>query len=144
LKILNINYKYGDTAGQEKFYAITRNYYRNSDGIILCFDITDELTFNCLDTWFKKLYENNIKDVELILVGTKCDIEKKRQVNKNIALQFANELKIDYLEVSSKTGYNINEIFLKLLNNINKNKNKKLNINKFKLISHDIEYNSCC
>ncbi len=71
-------------------------------------------------------------------------LEKKRQVNKNIVLQFANELKIDYLEVSSKTGYNINEIFLKLLNNINKNKNKKLNINKFKLISHDIEYNSCC
>ena len=34
-----------DTAGQEKFRAIARNYYKGSDGILLLYDITDRVTF---------------------------------------------------------------------------------------------------
>jgi small GTP-binding protein len=147
IKINNINYKLQlwDTAGQEKFYSITRNYYNNSDGIILCFDITKELTFNSLDNWFKKIHENNIKNVELILVGTKKDLDANREVNKNVAIDFANELKIDYIEVSSKTGNNINELFFKLVSNIidsEKNKNTTINCNNF--ILKDIENKYCC
>lgn len=149
IKINNINYKLQlwDTAGQEKFYSITRNYYNNSHGIILCFDITKELTFNSLDNWFKKIYENNVKNVELILVGTKKDLYTNREVNKNVAIDFANELKIDYIEVSSKTGDNINELFFKLVSKIiesnkNINNNKTINCNNF--ILKEIENNYCC
>lgn len=146
IKINNINYKLQlwDTAGQEKFYSITRNYYNNSDGIILCFDITKELTFNSLDNWFKKIHENNIKNVELILVGTKKDLDANREVNKNVAIDFANELKINYIEVSSKTGNNINELFFKLVSNIIESEKNNTTINCNNFILKDIENKYCC
>lgn len=49
-KRLNINGKrvnlsIWDTAGQEKFHALGPIYYRNSNGAILVYDITDEDSF---------------------------------------------------------------------------------------------------
>jgi Ras-related protein Rab-1A len=41
-----------DTAGQEKFKSIISSYYRNSDVIILVFDLTNELSFIHIDYWY--------------------------------------------------------------------------------------------
>lgn len=35
-----------DTAGQERFRSITTIYYRGAQGIMVCFDVTDEKSFN--------------------------------------------------------------------------------------------------
>lgn len=40
-----INLSIWDTAGQEKFHALGPIYYRNSNGAILVYDITDEDSF---------------------------------------------------------------------------------------------------
>ena len=34
-----------DTAGAEQFQSITQNYYRNADGVLCCYDASDEKTF---------------------------------------------------------------------------------------------------
>jgi GTPase SAR1 family protein len=48
----------------------------------------------------------------IVLVGTKIDLEHRRQVSREEAMAFAEEYKIPYIETSSKTGANISEIFL--------------------------------
>ena len=34
-----------DTAGQERFRTITTSYYRGSDGIIIVYDVTDQVKY---------------------------------------------------------------------------------------------------
>ena len=42
-----------DTAGQDKYKTITRNYYRNSDGVLIVFSIDDRESFYSVSTyWF--------------------------------------------------------------------------------------------
>ena len=35
-----------DTAGQQKFFAIAKNYFRKADGVLIIFDITDKHSFD--------------------------------------------------------------------------------------------------
>ena len=35
-----------DTAGQEKFLSLTKNYFQKADGVIVVFDLTDKITFD--------------------------------------------------------------------------------------------------
>lgn len=47
----------------------------------------------------------------IVLVGTKSDLESKRMVPKEVAEEFANSKNIRYIEVSAKTGANVEELF---------------------------------
>ena len=40
-----------DTAGQDKYKTITRNYYRNSDGVLIVFSIDDRESFYSVSTF---------------------------------------------------------------------------------------------
>ena len=66
-----------DTAGQEKYQSITKNYYRNSDAIILVYDINNEDSFELLENWIIQIKEN-FNDVNLVmLLDNKSDLERK-------------------------------------------------------------------
>jgi Ras-related protein Rab-6A len=44
-----------DTAGHEKFSAITKSYYRNSHIVLLCFDLTSRTSFIELNKWIEDI-----------------------------------------------------------------------------------------
>ena len=76
-----------DTAGQERFRSISRLYYRGAHVGLLCYDITDESSWEEMKGWLRELRENcQAGDDGLIIhvVGTKSDIvaecPSKRQV----------------------------------------------------------------
>ena len=76
-----------DTAGQEKYRAISRKYYEGVSGIILCFDVTDKSSFESLtEYWLPKIQENSDENTEVVLVGNKIDMINDRQVQKQDAL----------------------------------------------------------
>ena len=106
---MNIKGVYTDTAGQEKFRAISVNYLKPANGVILVFDITKEDTFDAIDEWLKYLKDNNKDNIEKILIGNKLDLEKNRKVSKEDAEAFAKANGCQYFEASAKTGQNINE-----------------------------------
>lgn len=70
-----------DTAGQERFRTITTAYYRGAMGIMLVYDITDEKSFENIKNWIRNIEENASADVEKMLLGNKCELNEKRQVN---------------------------------------------------------------
>jgi len=100
---------YIDTAGQEKFRAISVNYLKGTDGVILVFDITNKETFDLLETWLKELKDTNKADVSKVLIGNKSDLAKERQVTVEDAQQLADTMKCKYFEASAKSGENITE-----------------------------------
>ncbi|KAJ5077379.1 ras family-domain-containing protein [Anaeramoeba ignava] len=110
-----------DTAGQA--------YYRGSYGILLVYDITNETSFqNIEEKWIKTIKQNTNENVQIILIGNKCDLEEKRQISKEYAQEFADKLEIPFYEVSAKDNINIDNIFNSLTSNIleNLDENKEL------------------
>lgn len=113
-----------DTAGQERFADIVKVFYINSDAIIITFDTTNIESFNNLKKWIMQVKENT-NNPYVIIVGTKYDIEEYKIIQKiNIEL-FLEEFQYDYIEVSAKTNFNINNLFEIIISNIIKIKNKE-------------------
>ena len=104
-----IKVNYIDTAGQEKFRAISVNYLKGTDGVILLFDITKRDTFDLLETWLKELKDTNKVDVSKVLIGNKSDLAEERKVTFEEANNLAQIMKCTYYEASAKTGENITE-----------------------------------
>ena len=117
-----------DTAGHEAFQSITRTYYRGAAGALLVYDITRRDTYIHLIKWLSELKENAPKDITIILIGNKNDLENERQVSYEEGENFAKENGLLFLETSAKTAHNIVEAFnlsaMKILNNIPKNGEK--------------------
>ena len=82
-----------DTAGQEKFRAITFNYFKGADGIFLLYDITDRQTFDNVEMWvdsIKQAIDSNEESKNaIVLIGNKLDLIedglKERQVTEDEA-----------------------------------------------------------
>uniref|UniRef100_A0A8D2CQF0 Ras-related protein Rab-12 n=1 Tax=Sciurus vulgaris TaxID=55149 RepID=A0A8D2CQF0_SCIVU len=97
-----------DPAGQERFNSITSAYYRSAKGIILVYDITKQETFDDLPKWMKMIDKYASEDAELFLVGNKLDCETDREITRQQGEKFAH----------AKDNFNVDEIFLKLVDDI--------------------------
>ena len=91
-----------DTCGQEKFRSMTRQYYKDANGILLVYDITNKKSFTDLPNWMKDIKENSPENVSILLVGNKIDLV--RNVSSQEANEYAEREGILYAEVSSIEG----------------------------------------
>ena len=146
----DIRLKIWDTAGQEKFRSIQKQYYRNSDGILLVFDVTKFETFNVLEEWINSIKNQTSNDIIVVLVGNKIDLNNK-VISDDEIKNFANDNKFKYFLTSAATGKNINEVFdyiVKEIYNIKskKKKNDSNNNNNKNLKKNYIKSNkkACC
>ena len=65
-----------DTAGQERYRSLMELYYRNTDIILMCFDLNNKITFDNISYWFNKTKSINInKDSIYFLIGNKADLK---------------------------------------------------------------------
>lgn len=64
-----------DTAGQERFRTLTPSYYREAQGAILVYDVTNYSTFSKLETWLNELETYSTKsNIVKMIVGNKIDM----------------------------------------------------------------------
>ena len=110
--------KIWDTCGQEKFRAITRQYFKNSNGVFIVFDLTNKDTIKRLNVWMKDINDNITNDFFVFLIGNKVDVKDRDISISEEAKQFANNKKINYYEVSAKTGSGIYNVFEKMANKL--------------------------
>ena len=109
-----------DTAGQDRFRAITKNYYKGSHGIILIYDITNTQSFENVKTWVNQIREEASSNVIIYIAGNKVDMEDERKVDREDGEKLAEELGFPFVETSAKNGININETFEDLVERIDK------------------------
>ena len=110
-----------DTAGQEQFRSIARAYYKNSVCACIVYDITNRNSFNSIQNWIDDCTKQTPKSILLILIGNKNDLNDKREVQYEEGAEFARKRNMIFLETSAKTGNNINDIFEKSVQQIDKN-----------------------
>ena len=116
----SINLQIWDTAGQDRFRAITKNYYKGSHGIILIYDITNTQSFENVKTWVNQIREEASSNVIIYIAGNKVDMEDERKVDRDDGEKLAEELGFPFVETSAKNGININETFEDLVERIDK------------------------
>ena len=104
-----------DTAGQDRFRAITKNYYKGAQGIALIYDITNQITFENVRKWIDQIKEEVSEKVPIILVGNKIDIVERRVIKKEDGESMAKEYGLLFSECSAKTGENIDSTFNQLV-----------------------------
>ena len=104
-----------DTAGQDRFRSITKNYYKGAHGIILLYDITDRKSYDNVKTWVEQIREEVSEKVSIILVGNKIDDVEGRKVKTEEGEKLAKEIGLSFFECSAKTGENIDLIFNELV-----------------------------
>ena len=131
-----------DTAGQDRFRSINKNYYKGSHGIILIYDVTSLKTFENVKSWVSQIHEEISDKVVIYLVGNKIDMDDERKVQTEEGQKLAEELGVPFVETSEKSGVNIDNIFSDITERIDKEFG---NIQKVrKNISYQAPGRKCC
>ena len=113
-----------DTAGSERFKSLNRIYYRDATAALVVYDITSRKSLEVeAEHWIRDLRENAPGHVIIGLAGNKSDMYKKQEVSLADLQAFANRHSITiFNETSAKKDTGINEIFQKLVQKIDENK----------------------
>ena len=112
-----------DTAGQERYRSLAKNYFSSTDIVMLLYDITNKQSFEDIEKWLDdikdKLSDWKTGHYVIFLLGNKLDLaedNEKREVKEEDAENFCEDKSIYWGgECSCKTfsQEKLNEILLK-------------------------------
>lgn len=127
-----------DTAGQERFHSIAKNYMRGGHGFIFVYAVNDKESFKGIKKWIREAQKlQSIKPFQMILVGNKCDLvnaddtarNKEVEVTQEELTQLSKEYGVLSIETSAKTNINVDIMFQQLLSQLMKHKNELHDVN---------------
>ncbi|XP_010072333.1 PREDICTED: ras-related protein Rab-44, partial [Pterocles gutturalis] len=107
-----------DSAGQERYRSITKQFFRKADGVVLMYDITSEYSFSDVRYWLSCIQEGAEDGVAILLLGNKTDCAAARQVPTAEGERLAKEHQLMFYECSAASGHNVCESmvsFIRLL-----------------------------
>lgn len=105
-----------DSAGQEKYRSISKQYYNRAHGVLLVYDVTNRNTFTAIKQWMKDI-ENNVQVKPIIvLVGNKSDLDA--EIEQDEAKELANKFGIQFFSTSAKTGEGVEETMKYLIEKV--------------------------
>ena len=98
-----------DVSGQDRFQSIGRSYYRGAHGCVVVFDVTNR---NSLEHVTKYVHGISAeRAVPVVLVGNKCDLDRRREVSFEDGKKVADELGLLFMEVSAKDPNSVELLF---------------------------------
>lgn len=126
-KKITANLMIWDMAGQKRFESIRKQFYTQTAGALLFFDLTRAESFEKMNYWLNELNEN-AGDVPFILIGNKVDLieETGRTVDPKKSEEFASSRGSIYIETSAKTGENVEDAFEELVRRMAASKGIKI------------------
>lgn len=109
---VDVEVKLWDTAGQDRFKTMTYQFYKNADGVIIAFDLTDPVSFASVTNWLQSLFKHKSEDIPKVLCGNKSDLVAvdENAVNDDEAKKMAAEHNMKYFRTSAFTGENVKEL----------------------------------
>ena len=112
--------------------------YKNSDGILLGFDLTNKKTFDQLHYWIHQIEENKSKEYPLctVLFGNKCDDKEQIEIIDDDIETMKKKYNLEYFSTSTKNGINVQNTFEYLIKSILKTRGLLKNIG----LSPDISF----
>jgi small GTP-binding protein len=100
-----------DIEGEERFSFLLPTYCIGASAVMIIYDITDPQSLKQPYNWVQVVREK-VRDVPIMLIGNKLDLEKCRKLEKDEAIEIVKKYNLaSYSEISIKTGENVEESF---------------------------------
>lgn len=96
-----------DTSGQERYKSFTAAYFKDANGIIFVYDITNRASFANIESWYKMAVDGtNWPLVAKMLIGNKSDCINEREVSEAEGEDFARRIGVPFFETSAMDNHN--------------------------------------
>ena len=153
-----ISFDIWDTAGQELYRALAKNFYLNASIGILVYDIRRKESFNAIkDYWYDQLKISSEENMIFGVAGNKCDLFQEEEVTEEEGKKFAKEIGGIFQLTSCKESIGIDDLFYECgkkyleTNNLVTKNDKDENNNTIKITSdknknkaNETKRNKCC
>lgn len=112
-----------DMSGHIIFHEVRNEFYKDTQGALLVFDVTDKASFDALDDWINEIkrdlemHSASIDDIVFVVCANKID-KGKRVVDEADGKMWALMKGYHYFETSASSGAGIGEMFETLLGEI--------------------------
>ncbi len=112
-----------DFAGEEKYRTLFPAYANGASAAFILFDTTEKESLKDIDNWVKIIDKNAYSNIVKQVIATKIDLKSEREVSKKDAEGFFKKYEwcTDITSTSSKTGENVENVFLLVVKKIIKN-----------------------
>ncbi|CAK4075041.1 unnamed protein product [Aphanomyces euteiches] len=104
---LEVRVNFWDLSGQPEFLEVRNEFYKDTQGGILMFDVSSRRSFDALDSWLKESAKYGGGKFPCVVCGNKID--KLRVVKEDEAAAWAASKGYEYFETSAQTGANVSE-----------------------------------
>ena len=139
-----LNVQVWDTAGQEKFRTITKNFYKRSDGLLLVYDMSTKDSYKTLNMWVNNINASAGDNIPRYLIANKSDLDENIEVTQKEGVVFAEKHNMKYFETSAKTGDNVHKVFKEIIKDAYETKKKRKKGSSFVLRKREEKKKSCC
>ena len=108
----SISFDIWDTAGQEIYRALAKNFYLNAAIGVLVYDIKRQSSFDSIKNyWYDQLKESGEENMIFAVAGNKCDLFNEEEVDEEEAKKFAKSIGAIFKLTSCKESIGIDELF---------------------------------
>ena len=105
----SVRVNFWDLSGHPEFFEVRNEFYKDTQGAILVFDVTSRSSFEALDTWLREAEKFGGGKVPLVVCANKVD--KRRQVTEAEGRAWASARGFPYYETSAQSGANVSAVF---------------------------------
>ncbi|XP_072782341.1 dnaJ homolog subfamily C member 27 isoform X1 [Taeniopygia guttata] len=105
-----------DMAGHPFFYEVRNEFYRDTQGVLLVYDVGSKDSFEALDSWLAEMRrelgpQGSLDSVVVAVCANKVDAGKLRVVDESEGRLWAESRGFLYWETSAQSGEGIQEMF---------------------------------
>ncbi|OHT15042.1 hypothetical protein TRFO_14561 [Tritrichomonas foetus] len=97
---------------------LTNDAYKNVVGVLLLYDVTNRNSFNSIPSYLNKIRAKFNKEIVIVLVGNKDDLENSKEVSFREGESYADQEKLLFTQVSTKHIYRIKTAFRLLVDQV--------------------------
>ena len=109
----SISFDIWDTAGQELYRSIAKNFYLNASIGILVYDVRRKESFEALKQyWHEQLITSGEENMILAVAGNKCDLFQEEQVTEEQGRKYAESINAIFFLTSCKENIGVDELFV--------------------------------
>ena len=108
----DVRVNFWDLSGHKEFLEVRNEFYKDTQGCILVYDVSSRESFDDLDNWLNEAtkYGANPREMPVALCANKTD-KPKRMISEEEGRQYAISRGLSYFETSASSGQNVHEMF---------------------------------
>ncbi|KAJ1449281.1 P-loop containing nucleoside triphosphate hydrolase protein [Pelagophyceae sp. CCMP2097] len=105
-----VRINFWDLSGRPEFFEIRNEFYKDTQGALLVFDVSERSSFESLNDWLAEASKFGMaRDLPVVVCANKID--KPRKVSEDEGRAWAARHRFEYFEASASSGASVNDLF---------------------------------